>query len=361
MMLEQTVRDAGAFFMSIDLSEFNWQLILIIAAISMTVSYMGDVLGMRIGKKRISLFGLRPKYTSTVITIFTGFGVAALTLAVAAYTSEPIRSAMFGERYLNQQITRLTNDLHDRQSQLDEMEMQVYLARGELQSLEAEKEDLKHGLAEMKEGRVIAFQGELLAQTSVEGGATRSAVENALTRLVQTAEENLSMKLENVSVESQEFTGVVLAEEARGRIEDELLSSGGRKVLRLAAPSNVVMGQTVEGVVDVFDSRKIYESGTVIKRETVRRSLDSEIAADLLYTLLKEINRMAVAEGVLPDPISGAVGNLDSMDFFEAVDKVVEVANSGGSPVITFLAATDIYTEGPVNIRVQVSSADDEN
>ena len=345
--------------MSINLSEFNWQLILIIAAISMVVSYMGDILGMRIGKRRISIFGLRPKYTSTVITILTGFGVAALTLVVAAYTSEPIRGAIFGARYLTNENVRLSSELRERQAQLDEMEMQVYLARGELEGLQAEKDELKRGLAEMKEGRVIAFQGELLAQTSVEDGTAHTAVENALTRLVQTAEENLSMKLENVSPEHREFTSVKLTEDTRRDAERELEATSGRKVLRLSAPSNVVMGQTVEGVVSVVGSLKIYEAGTVIKRETVRRQLDAEIAADLLYTMLKEINRQAVARGVLPDPISGAVGNLDSLDFFDAVDRIMEIANGGGSPVITFLAATDIYTEGPVNIRVEVSGAEE--
>ncbi|MDR3321892.1 MAG: DUF3084 domain-containing protein [Synergistaceae bacterium] len=57
-------------------SEFNWQLIFIIVAISAVVTYVGDVLGMRIGKKRISLLGMRPRYTSTVITTFTGIAVA---------------------------------------------------------------------------------------------------------------------------------------------------------------------------------------------------------------------------------------------------------------------------------------------
>ena len=341
--------------MSINLSEFNWQLILIIAAISMVVSYMGDILGMKIGKKRISIFGLRPKYTSTVITILTGFGVAALTLMVAAVTSESVRGAILHTNYLASQITQLTKDLSDRQAdlsdrqaELKEMEFQVFETRLELQNLQAEKNELKHG-------RVIAFQGELLAQTSIEDGAAHAAVENALTRLVQTAEENLSLKLENVSVDRQELTKVTLTEETRERVEREILASAGRKVLRLSAPSNVVMGQTVEGVVAVFDSLKIYEAGAVIKRETVRRRLDSEIAADVLYTMLKEINRQAVAGGVLPDPISGAVGNLDSMDFFDAVDRIMEIVNGGGSPIITFLAATDIYTEGPVNIRVEVS------
>ena len=116
-------------------SEFNWDLLLIIVSISAVVSSVGDTLGMRIGKRRISLFGLRPRYTTTVITLFTGVGIAVLTLAVAGYTSESIRMAMFGQSYLERQIASLNKDLSDRQSQLYDMEFDLMGARSDLESM----------------------------------------------------------------------------------------------------------------------------------------------------------------------------------------------------------------------------------
>ena len=53
-------------------SDMNWRLILTLVLLSGVLAYLGDVLGMRIGKRRISLFGLRPRDTSRVITAFTG-------------------------------------------------------------------------------------------------------------------------------------------------------------------------------------------------------------------------------------------------------------------------------------------------
>jgi len=43
------------------------------------VAYLGDIVGTRIGKRRISLFGLRPRHTSSVITVITGILIVAGT------------------------------------------------------------------------------------------------------------------------------------------------------------------------------------------------------------------------------------------------------------------------------------------
>ena len=46
------------------------------------IAFIGDRLGTKIGKKRLSIFGLRPRHTSIVITIFTGVVITALTFGV---------------------------------------------------------------------------------------------------------------------------------------------------------------------------------------------------------------------------------------------------------------------------------------
>ena len=51
------------------------------------IAYMGDLLGRRMGKKRLSLFGLRPRHTAVVFTIATGMLIAAVTLGVLVMAS----------------------------------------------------------------------------------------------------------------------------------------------------------------------------------------------------------------------------------------------------------------------------------
>jgi hypothetical protein len=340
-----------------------------IAAVSATMSYVGDILGKKIGKKRISLLGLRPRYTSTVITIFTGIAVALLTLAVAGYSSDSVKMAIFGPNIMARQMTALTNEVRSRQSELDEMTLDLIAAQNELSSVRYEKrtveaevallknetEWLKDGLAEMKEGRVIVFQGEMLAQTSIESGENGYDLDGAVQRLIALSDEYLEKKMTDLAgVDAEDAPTVVVADEMRKNVADALKDAAGRKVLRLTAPSNVVLGQPLEGVLSMFESRLIYKEGETLVRERVSGVARHEDGANILYTMLKRINRSAVSKGILPDPFSGTVGNLDSLDFYDMVDKIVVFGEALKAAEITITAAADIYTEGPVKVKIEV-------
>ena len=47
-------------------------LILVLAVVGGVIAFIGDRLGTRIGKRRLSIFGLRPRHTAVVVTVFTG-------------------------------------------------------------------------------------------------------------------------------------------------------------------------------------------------------------------------------------------------------------------------------------------------
>lgn len=55
------------------------------------IAYWGDLLGRRMGKRRLSLFGLRPRYTAIMTTTITGMLIAAFTIAVMAGASREAR------------------------------------------------------------------------------------------------------------------------------------------------------------------------------------------------------------------------------------------------------------------------------
>ncbi len=59
------------------------------------IAYLGDLIGRKMGRKRLSLFGLRPRYTAIVISICAGMLIAALTLTVAFVVSKRVRDAFF--------------------------------------------------------------------------------------------------------------------------------------------------------------------------------------------------------------------------------------------------------------------------
>ena len=77
----------------------SWLLILAVATVGGLVAFLGDRVGMRVGKKRLTLFGLRPKYTSIIIAVLSGVLTAAATLGLLTAGSKEVNIAVF---HLNQ-------------------------------------------------------------------------------------------------------------------------------------------------------------------------------------------------------------------------------------------------------------------
>ena len=125
------------------------KLLLIIAVMGGIIAYIGDKIGTKVGKRRMSLFGLRPKYTSIVVTVITGLIIAAATVSVLTITSRSVRTALFGldQMYaemadLNDQISAKNAELQQIQSALEARENEVTKLQEEEQATQAELDEV---------------------------------------------------------------------------------------------------------------------------------------------------------------------------------------------------------------------------
>ena len=82
-------------------------LILAITIVAGVIAYIGDRVGHQVGRKRLTLFGLRPKYTSTVVAVATGMLIALSVTLAALIASSVVRTAFFRIGQLNAQINQL--------------------------------------------------------------------------------------------------------------------------------------------------------------------------------------------------------------------------------------------------------------
>ena len=141
--------------------------ILLIAVLVITggaIAFIGDRLGTKIGKKRLSIFGLRPRHTSIIITIFTGIVITTLTFGVMAAASENVRTALFGLEELNRTMQETKNNLLHTQADLDAAKSEQERTDAALQqskadvtrlneqqkTLEEEASRLQAGIAELE-------------------------------------------------------------------------------------------------------------------------------------------------------------------------------------------------------------------
>ena len=126
----------------------------LIAALAVTggaIAFIGDILGTKIGKKRLSIFGLRPRHTSNVITVITGILITVSTIGVMSVTSENVRTALFGMEELNANLASKQYELDDLSAELILTKNEYQQANNDLDKSKIEVEDLKKEQLQLKE------------------------------------------------------------------------------------------------------------------------------------------------------------------------------------------------------------------
>ncbi len=79
------------------------------------IAYIGDRVGHQVGRRRMTLFGLRPKYTSTIVAVGTGMMIAFVVTLTTLLASGYARAAFF-------HLSEINNRVHDLQAQADALD-----------------------------------------------------------------------------------------------------------------------------------------------------------------------------------------------------------------------------------------------
>ena len=94
--------------------------VLLIIVIAGAIAYVGDRVGHQVGRKRLTLFGLRPKYTSTIVAVGTGMLIALIVTLGALAASNYVRTAFFRLGSLTSRINALQAQALAQEHELDQ-------------------------------------------------------------------------------------------------------------------------------------------------------------------------------------------------------------------------------------------------
>ncbi len=107
--------------------------ILIVAIIVLggVVATLGDRIGTKVGKARLSLFNLRPRNTATVVTIITGSLISSLTIGILLATSGSLRQGLLELEDIQKRLRIAKADIQQINSQKSQVEKELARTRGE--------------------------------------------------------------------------------------------------------------------------------------------------------------------------------------------------------------------------------------
>src|SRR5579875_2054309 len=79
-------------------------IVVFIVVLAGVIAYLGDRVGHQVGRKRLTLFNIRPRYTSTIIAVGTGMIIALVITLVAIFASNQVKTAFFKLNEINGEI-----------------------------------------------------------------------------------------------------------------------------------------------------------------------------------------------------------------------------------------------------------------
>lgn len=91
---------------------------------------------MKVGRKRLTILGLRPKHTSILITVMTGALIAGASIGLAMAVSRDVRLALFQMKEIQVELRQNRQALRDSLDNLKELEGTVAEQRAALVAIE---------------------------------------------------------------------------------------------------------------------------------------------------------------------------------------------------------------------------------
>ncbi|NJL62075.1 MAG: DUF3084 domain-containing protein [Methylacidiphilales bacterium] len=124
------------------------------------IATVGDRIGTRVGKKRLSLFKLRPKNTAVLVTILTGIGISASTLGILFLADSGLRDGVF-------KLENIRKDLRRKREQLKGAETQINQVTGELNQAKTQEAEAQKRLENTNKNLQDANKKQKETQTAL--------------------------------------------------------------------------------------------------------------------------------------------------------------------------------------------------
>jgi len=414
---------------------FGIALIAILAITGGIIAFIGDKLGTKVGKKKLTIFGLRPKHTSIVVTIITGILITTSTIGILALVSRDVRTALFGMEALKTELTTLSQEvsaknieldtsrsaleaktaeyvilttkvqetadklaaiatelstaidqrdhiarqldetlkgyevaqgdlntaqqaIHTLQNTKNELDVRVNTLTAAKASLQTDVDNLndstlklRQGIQVVREGSIIYQAGEILTTTVLPGGTSQSDTVQALSDVIYKTNQHIIDKLD---IEDKNLEVLWVAQSDFDKVVSDMIATHQDVIVRISAGGNTVYGEPIVGHLSIFPNQQIYKQGQTVYMALIDVGQNSAQAETAVMGFLQQVNKVAVQQGILPDPIQGTVGAISGTEFYDAVNIAKRYH---GKVTLTATAQNDTYTAGPLKIQIHIQGA----
>ena len=242
-----------------------WLKILLLLILGGILSTLGDRLGTRVGKARLSIFKLRPKSTAVLITVFTGSIISAISFAIMVAFNTQLRVGLF--------------ELEDIQAKIKDSEREL--------------KKLEKNLFALRSGDVVISSGQSLITKTIKIDK-KDNIKKEIESILQQA----NLYAFNLSkTNKSKYRRILLVRKDHIESLEKIIADRRSWVVSIKSAGNILRGENyVYAFPEVRLNKNITRKGEVIATENISLANSSSEAIRkkiklLLSSTLAEVKR----------------------------------------------------------------------
>lgn len=296
---------------------------LLVAVVAGVIAYIGNDLGKKIGKKKRSIFGLRPKHTSNLITALVGSLIATVTLTLVLIFSQEARYLLGG-------IDRLRGQMKYLREEVDKLQDIIY------------------------HSRVVWGTGQPIAQGPLQPGVPSPEQKARILRQLQAANVITVRRNNDIAREKREEqlspdTQLLEWSDADlDRIAEQMVTEDKVVGIRVLAARNCLYKDKVPISLELLPVSIVFHANEVVASHDVKKD-NPELLREWLE-FVAEVKESALRKGMyeINDSLGGG---LTSAEFDRLIEDIKRLQGPGK---LVAVATTDLYQTSTLQIRVEV-------
>lgn len=343
--------------------------------VSGAIAYFGDIIGRRLGKRRLSLFGLRPRYTAIVFSVVAGMIITVVTIAAMLLVSENARLGLLRGRQLSEQNQQLEGQRQSLAAELETSRQEIQQVQSEAKTAVSQRDVAEHSLQQST--TQLATTRSELGTRRKELGEARKNLEEArrnLTDLRQQyqqvqsqlaqAQEELKQSKQALEEERQKVQTQIAADTRTLEALEKEVSQREQRVADLQAQLED-LGRAIQAWdVEVQRlnrqlavGRVIFNKGQEIVRGVIPAGLGVEEVRQKVRELLARAERQAREAGAAAPEGQAAIVPLLGIERYTLEQIVSAVADSiveaNTESVVQVIAASNALEGEPTVIELR--------
>lgn len=187
----------------------GYVLILAMLVLGCAIATVGDQIGTKVGKARLSLFNLRPRKTATLVTVVTGGLISASTLAILLLLDQRLRTGLFELEEIQQDLYSARQDFENTQADKIRVESELAEARNSALLVQERLDALNRSLEQVSQDLAEALEEQVETQQQLRETETQLSNTEAERRQAEVEIRRIESQLLDTEAQRQALQGAI--------------------------------------------------------------------------------------------------------------------------------------------------------